>query len=97
MSYFETNKNNPLNESLHYEDMLSISFKDLLARNDHKVNQTLGELNSLMSTIQGADDKNERKAYFKAKKFHQKLVEFINEPDSEYNEKGNDDYKNNGQ
>ena len=82
MSYFESHKNKPLTESLQYEDILNMSMDTLKQRNDGKINQTLRELNALMSTIQGADDENQRKAYFKAKKYHQQLAEFMNDDKS---------------
>jgi len=65
-----------MNESFQYEDILNMSFKDIIGYNNGDTMQTLRDLSSLMSRIQGTNEDDERKAYFKAKKFYEKLVAY---------------------
>lgn len=78
MAYFESNNNKPLTESFQVPEILVMKFKTLITMNGGDTNQTLRDLNEIMSRLQGTDDDNERKAYFKAKKFHEQLVAHIN-------------------
>jgi hypothetical protein len=77
MSYFD-NKQKRLTESFQYEDILKLSLSDFYGMNGGDIEKTLIELNSFMSNVQGSDDTKERKAYFKAKKIYEKLVNHIN-------------------
>lgn len=80
MEYFDSKfPELSLNEAFQYEDILQMSFKDLIAHNGGNTMQTLRDLGSLMSRIQGTDDEEQRKAYFKAKKFYEKLVAQTNQ------------------
>ena len=65
-------------ESFQVEEILTISFKQITEYNDGDNAKTLQDLNEIMSRLQGTDDDNERKAYFKAKKFYERLVEYSN-------------------
>jgi len=78
MAYFDSHQNQDLNESFQLEQILTMSFKQIIEYNGGDNTKTLQELNELMSRLQGTNDDNERKAYFKAKKFYERLVEFIN-------------------
>lgn len=70
-----------INEAFQYEDILNMKYEDLLVRNNGRTSETLSELNTFMSSIQGTNDTEERKAYFKAQKFYVRLVRDINEKD----------------
>jgi hypothetical protein len=80
MAYFDSQQSS-LNESFQYEDILKMSYDDILTKNNGNLMQTLRDLNSFMSSIQGTDNDEERKAYFKAKNFHVRLVRDTNEKD----------------
>ena len=41
----------------------------------------LGSLDAIMKEVQGSNDKNERKAYFKARKLYEQITKLKNEPD----------------
>lgn len=80
MAHFDS-KQSTINESFQYEDILNMSYNDLLTKNGGNTMQTLRDLNAFMSSVQGTDNTEERKAYFKAKNFHVKLVKDVNEKD----------------
>lgn len=80
MAHFDK-KTLSLTESFQYEDILGMKYEDLLTRNNGNTSETLSELNAFMSSIQGTNDTEERKAYFKAQKFYVKLVSEINKKD----------------
>ena len=63
------------------DDILSMSYNDLLTKNGGNTMQTLRDINSFMSSVQGTNDTEERKAYFKAKGFYTKLAKDVNEKD----------------
>ena len=76
---FNDKKN--LQEAIQVEQLLSMKIKDIKEYNNGDGSKTLQDLNQLMSSIQGTEDKLERKAYFKAKKFYTKLVGLTNKQD----------------
>lgn len=70
---------NLVNEAFQYEDILNMKYDTLLAMSGGNTMQTLRDLNAFMSSVQGTEDTKERKAYFKAKGFYEKLVRDVNE------------------
>ena len=70
-----------LQEAIQVEQLLSMKIKDIKEYNNGDGGKTLQDLNQIMSSLQGTEDKIERKAYFKAKKFYTKLVGFMNKKD----------------
>ena len=81
MAHFASKKSTNIQESFQYEDILSMSNNDLLTKNGGNTMKTLRDINSFMSSVQGTNDTEERKAYFKAKGFYTKLVKDVNEKD----------------
>lgn len=47
----------------------------------------LGSLDAIMKEVQGSNDKNERKAYFKARKLYEQITKLKNEPDKDNKKK----------
>lgn len=43
----------------------------------------LGQLDAIMKEVQGSNDKNERKAYFKARKLYEQITKLKNQPDKD--------------
>lgn len=77
-SKIENSQEVVLKESVQGTDILSMSFADIKQHNGGDNMKTLRELNELMSKLQGSDDNEERKAYFKAKRLYQQLTKVIN-------------------
>ena len=70
-----------LKEAFQTEQLLSMKLKDIKEYNNGDKSRTLQDLNQTMSSLQGTEDKLERKAYFKAKKFYTDLVDSTNKED----------------
>lgn len=47
----------------------------------------LGSLDAIMKEVQGSNDKNERKAYFKARKLYEQITKLKNKPDKDNKKK----------
>ena len=80
----EDSKKHYLKESFTPEEIKNTKLSNLIRKIKETGNydQILNDLNALMSRIQGTDDTEERKAYFKAKKLYSKLVEYVNKQNS---------------
>lgn len=83
MAHFDNKYNSKkiVSESFEVEEVLKVTLKDLIDRNDGNTTKTLQELNEIMSRLQGTDEDNERKAYFKARKMYARLAEYLNKKD----------------
>lgn len=65
---------NIINESISADMLIDMSFKDIKLLNNGNYNKTMQDLNALMNSLEGSAEEQERKAYFKAKKFSNKLA-----------------------
>ena len=65
---------------LNKETILKMSFGKLKNHPDGPTS-VLGLLDAIMKEVQGSNDKNERKAYFKARKLYEQITELKNNPD----------------
>ena len=68
----------PLNESFDTLKILSLSNGEAIKYNSGDILKTLQEISDFMSSIQGTINKDERKAYFKARKLYSYLTNYMN-------------------
>lgn len=70
---------NENNNVLNIENIGSLSFKDIKNLNNKDHIKTLTQLNNMLLELQGSDDKNNRKLYFKILKLYEKLTKLTNQ------------------
>lgn len=78
---------------LNKETILKMSFGKI-KNHPNGPTSVLGLLDAIMKEVQGSNDKNERKAYFKARKFYEQITKLKNEPDKDNKKKEDKKNKN---